>query len=64
MEKVSKMTPAELAKEIVTAAHSKVTSTSRVQTPYQRKYKKYSNCTLEGGKDDDITCVVTRVISA
>jgi len=28
------MTPAEIAKEIVTAAHGKVTATSRVQTPY------------------------------
>ncbi len=57
------MTPAEIAKEIVTAAHGKVTATSRVQTPYQRKYKKTYNCTLEGGKDDDITCLVTRVVS-
>lgn len=57
------MQPAELARKIVTTAHDKVTSTEKVSTPYQRKYKKTYNCTWEGGKDDDITCVVTRVIA-
>ncbi len=57
------MTPAELAKKIVTSAHEKVTTTEKIQTPYQRKYKKTYNCSWEGGKDDDITCVVTRVVT-
>ena len=57
------MQPAELARKIVTTAHDKVTSTEKVSTPYQRKYKKTYNCTWEGGKDDDITCVVNRVIA-
>jgi len=62
-EGATKMQPAELARKIVTTAHDKVTSTEKVSTPYQRKYKKTYNCTWEGGKDDDITCVVTRVIA-
>ena len=62
-ESAQTMSPAELAKKIVTSAHDKVTTTEKVSTPYQRKYKKTYNCTWDGGKDDDITCVVTRVIS-
>ncbi len=33
-EHAKKMTVAEIAREIVTAAHAKVTATQRVQTPY------------------------------
>lgn len=62
-EQAKKMSPAELAMKIVAAAHEKVTTTEKVQTPYQRKYKKTYNCTWEGGKDDDITCVVTKVVA-
>lgn len=62
LEQCKSLTPAESAKKIVTAAHEKVTATHRVSTPYQRKYKKTYNATLEGGKDDDITCLVTRVV--
>jgi hypothetical protein len=29
------------------------------KTPYQRKYKKTYNATWEGGKEDDITALVT-----
>lgn len=63
-EHAKKMTVAEIAREIVTAAHAKVTATQRVQTPYQRKYKKTYNATVEGGKDDDITCLVTKVVAS
>ena len=34
----------------------------RVKTPYERKYKKTYNATWDGGKEDDITAVVTLVI--
>jgi serine/threonine protein phosphatase PrpC len=50
----------------VLAAQSKFLgdlSSKRVQTPYQRKYKKTYNAALEGGKEDDVTCLVTRVIT-
>jgi len=50
----------ELARKIVEAAKAKVNS-QNVTTPYQRKYKRAYNCVWEGGKDDDITCVVTLV---
>jgi len=63
-ESAQAMSPAEIAKKIVTSAQEKVTTTFRVTTPYQRKYKKTYNCTWDGGKDDDITCVVTKVISS
>ena len=63
-ESAQAMSPAEIAKKIVTSAQEKVFSTFRVTTPYQRKYKKTYNCTWDGGKDDDITCVVTKVISS
>jgi hypothetical protein len=56
------LSPADIARQVVTAAHGKVTATNRVTTPYQRKYKKTYNATLEGGKDDDITCLVTRIV--
>jgi len=62
-ESAKTMSPAEIAKKIVTSAQEKVTTTCKVSTPYQRKYKKTYNCTWDGGKDDDITCVVTKVIS-
>ena len=63
-ESAQTMSPAEIAKKIVTSAQEKITTTFRVTTPYQRKYKKTYNCTWDGGKDDDITCVVTKVISS
>ena len=31
----------------------------RTKTPFQRKYKKTYNATWEGGKEDDITALVT-----
>lgn len=63
-ESAQAMSPAEIATKIVTSAQEKVTTTFRVTTPYQRKYKKTYNCTWDGGKDDDITCVVTKVTSS
>ena len=55
----------ELAERIVKAARAKVDAgarNERVKTPYERKYKKTYNATWDGGKDDDITAVVTLVI--
>ena len=56
----------ELAKRIVDAARAKVDAgekNQRVKTPYERKYKKTYNATWDGGKEDDITAVVTLVVS-
>ena len=52
----------ELAKRIVEAARAKVDAgakNQRVKTPYERKYKKTYNATWDGGKEDDITTLVT-----
>ena len=55
----------ELAERLVKAARAKVDQGSRnerVKTPYERKYKKTYNSTWDGGKNDDITALVTLVI--
>ena len=54
----------EIAKRIVQAARAKVDAGDkniRVKTPYERKYKKTYNATWDGGKEDDITALVTLV---
>ena len=55
----------ELAKRIAEAARAKVDAgekNQRVKTPYERKYKKTYNATWDGGKEDDITAVVTLAV--
>ncbi len=52
----------ELARRICRAARAKVDdgkAKKSVTTPYQRKFKKTYNECWEGGKEDDITAVVT-----
>ena len=49
----------ELSKIIVDAAIDKFKNPKGKKTPYQRKYKKTYNATWEGGKEDDITVLVT-----
>lgn len=49
----------ELAKILVEAAVDKFKSPKGKKTPYQRKYKKTYNATWEGGKEDDITVLVS-----
>jgi len=41
------------------AAIDKFKSPKGKKTPYQRKYKKTYNATWEGGKEDDITVLIT-----
>eukprot|EP00350_Pseudokeronopsis_sp_OXSARD2_P005489 CAMPEP_0170555288 /NCGR_PEP_ID=MMETSP0211-20121228/13197_1 /TAXON_ID=311385 /ORGANISM="Pseudokeronopsis sp., Strain OXSARD2" /LENGTH=100 /DNA_ID=CAMNT_0010865039 /DNA_START=2146 /DNA_END=2445 /DNA_ORIENTATION=- len=48
----------KLAKIIVMESVGKVKDKKK-KTPYQRKYTKTYNATWEGGKEDDITAVVT-----
>ena len=52
----------ELAEKIVVEAEGKVRDKRR-KNPYQRKYKKAYNATWEGGKEDDITCVVAFAVA-
>lgn len=49
----------ELAKIMVDAAVDKFKAPKGKKTPYQRKYKKTYNATWEGGKEDDITVLVS-----
>lgn len=49
----------ELAEIIVNAAIDKFKNPKGKKTPYQRKYKKTYNATWEGGKEDDITVLIT-----
>ena len=52
----------ELARRICKAARAKIENgwaKRQVQTPYQRKFKKTYNESWEGGKEDDITVIVT-----
>lgn len=54
----------ELARRISEAARAKVDdgeAKKKVETPYQRLFKKTYNTVWEGGKEDDITTVVTLV---
>ncbi len=45
---------------MVEAAVDKFKNWSRTKkTPYQRKYKKTYNATWEGGKEDDVTVLVS-----
>jgi serine/threonine protein phosphatase PrpC len=52
----------QLAEIIVRESLEKVND-KRTKTPFQRKYKKQYNATWEGGKEDDITAVVTFAVS-
>ena len=47
-----------MAKIIVMESLGKVKDKKK-KSPYQRKYMKTYNATWEGGKEDDITAVVT-----
>lgn len=52
----------ELARRICRAARAKVDEGEkgkRVETPYQRKFKKTYSSQWDGGKEDDISTVVT-----
>lgn len=49
----------ELATILVQAALDKFKDPSGKKTPYQRKYKKTYNATWEGGKEDDITVLIS-----
>ena len=49
----------ELATIIVNTAIDKYKNPKGKKTPYQRKYKKTYNATWEGGKEDDITVLIT-----
>ena len=52
----------QLAKRIVKAARAKIDAGKKnehVKTPYECKYKKTYNATWDGGKEDDITVIVT-----
>ena len=49
----------ELATIMVNAAIDKFKNPKGKKTPYQRKYKKTYNATWEGGKEDDITVLIT-----
>lgn len=56
----------ELARRICLAARAKVDDTGlnkKVETPYQRVYKKTYSSGWDGGKEDDITAVVTLVVT-
>jgi len=44
---------------VVDAAVEKFKNPKGKKTPYQRKYKKTYNATWEGGKEDDITVLVS-----
>lgn len=44
---------------MVNAAIDKFKNPKGKKTPYQRKYKKTYNATWEGGKEDDITVLIT-----
>lgn len=44
---------------MVKAAIDKFKNPKNKKTPYQRKYKKTYNATWEGGKEDDVTVLVT-----
>mmetsp|Transcript_3660 Transcript_3660/g.6238 ORF Transcript_3660/g.6238 Transcript_3660/m.6238 type:complete len:102 (+) Transcript_3660:385-690(+) len=59
----SKLTSQAQAKELssilVQAAIDKFKNPKGKKTPYQRKYKKTYNATWEGGKEDDITVLIT-----
>ena len=49
----------ELAAILVQAAVSKFKDPAGQKAPYQRKYKKTYNATWEGGKEDDITVLIS-----
>ena len=49
----------ELAGILSEAAIDKFKNPKGKKTPYQRKYKKTYNATWEGGKEDDITVLIT-----
>jgi len=49
----------ELAKIMVDTAIDKFKNPKGKKTPYQRKYKKTYNATWEGGKEDDITVLIS-----
>ena len=49
----------ELATIMVNAAIDKFKNPKGKKTPYHRKYKKTYNATWEGGKEDDITVLIT-----
>jgi len=48
----------KLAEILVNESLDKVKDKKK-KTPYQRKYKKTYNATWEGGKEDDLTALVT-----
>ena len=50
---------AALATILAEAAVDKFKNPQGKKTPYQRKYKKTYNATWEGGKEDDITVLVS-----
>lgn len=49
----------ELANILAEAAVAKFKNPQGKKTPYQRKYKKTYNATWEGGKEDDITVLIS-----
>ena len=51
----------ELSVAICEIAYEK-SRDKKKKTPFQRKYKKEMNSTWEGGKEDDITAVVSFVV--
>ena len=55
----SKQQAEELAAILVNAAVSKFKEPTGQKAPYQRKYKKTYNATWEGGKEDDITVLIS-----